>query len=285
MQSLTIKNRRQSSLQIRIADHWKYPDFLELLSLEPEELLRLPQTTLLSTVPSTTVVTTVFRNQRLYFKYFLESRSISVLKTMFRGSKAMRALKGAKLLSKISIDTPEIIAVRQNRCPALQHVSLLVTCHKEGENLRSILRTENLDCRMRHLLVSCLGEFIAHMHNNRIVHGDLHPGNILMSGIRLSNGASASFALMDTERVRKVHALNSRKIFRDLALLNHPNLGCITPLDRLRFIATYYKEMDFQKNNIRPSDIRGLTAKIHAMSYYRYGKKRTNNLEYATPKK
>jgi tRNA A-37 threonylcarbamoyl transferase component Bud32 len=268
--------RRAGRIRLLAAPGWQVPDFVDLLALGPKELASRPGASVLSTVPSTMVAVLPFREQRLYFKYFLKSGPVSRLKGIFRGSKALRALKGAWMLSKSGLATPCIVAVSEPASLYGSWESLLVTRHMEGQTLRVLLRTVNLDSKVRAGLACSLGQFIARLHGEGLVHGDLHPGNIMAMDPDQEQLAKSDacypFALMDTERVERASGTLTSGMLRDLALLNHPNLGYVSRADRLRFLASYMESR--QEEQGCPElcrDMKGLARKIHELSRKRYG--------------
>ena len=278
--------RRTGRIRLLAAPDWEMTDFIDLLALGPRELASRPGASVLSTVPSTMVAALSFREQRLYFKYFLTSGPVSRIKGLLRGSKASRALKGACMLSEAGLATPCIVAVSEPAGLPGRWDSLLVTRHLDGQTLRVLLRTVNLDGKARAVLARRLGRFIARLHGKGLVHGDLHPGNVMVvdpgqdlggdpSRNRLTKSdACPSFALMDTERVRRASGTLSRGMLRDLALLNHPNLGYVSRADRMRFLASYMESR--QEERACPElcrNMKALAGKIHEMSKKRYGRR------------
>ncbi len=256
------------------APDWMDREFHSLLQIPAAQMVALPGAEVLPTVPSTTVVTLWFQGQRLYFKYFMPARGLARLKNLFRDSKAMLALRGAYLLSGCGIRTPEIIAVRQDRGLAQGNEALLVTRHTEGRNLRIYIRNEELDRKNRALLATSLGREVARMHSSGLTHGDLHIGNVL---VRLNQDVM-TFAFIDTERVKKNASGFNRHVLKDLSLLNHPNLGCLTARDRLRFFVAYMNERRAAglHARFRTSDI---MSRVHHLSKHRYGRKSQKKTE------
>ena len=262
---------RDRGIRFLAAPGWEQKEFLDLLALAPDELAARAGASVLSTVPSTKVIELPFDGQRLYFKYFLENGAISRLKGMLRGSKAARALKGARLLSKAGILTPCIVALSEPAGISQGWQSMLVTLHMEGQTLRVLLRSTELAGKARAGLASSLGRLVARLHGSGLVHGDLHPGNV-MALEQERHPETWTFCFMDTERVKRTNGTLTREMIRDLALLNHPNLGCISRTDRFRFIASYVEKRSAEQG-FREfySDIKGLSRQIQQVSEERYG--------------
>ncbi len=253
---------------ILAAPDWMDRQFHALLQMPAERLSGIPGAEVLPTVPSTTVIALEFHGERLYFKYFSAHKGFRRIKNLFRDSKAMKALRGAYLLNECGIRTPEVIAVRQGRGMARGREALLVTRHTEGHNLRILIRNRSIDSVKRARLAEGLGREVARMHSHGLTHGDLHIGNVLVN----FGGDTTTFSFMDTERVKKNASGLDRHILKDLSLLNHPNIGCLTTRDRLRFFISYIDERRTAglQTNIQKTDI---MQQIHDLSKHRYGRK------------
>ncbi len=233
---------------------------------EEEELLQDDSCIKLPTVPSTTVIRCGTPPACLYFKFFPEETGLRAIRSLWRGSKALRAWKGANLLLSTGFKTHQVLAVREGRGLNRAGRSLIVTRHVEGISLRSLLRQGDLTARELKRLSVHLGKEIGRLHNERIVHGDLHPGNIF---VQLGEGDSILFYFLDTEKVTKARGKMLGCFEQDLSLLNHPDLGAITPWIRLRFFSAYKKA----NTHIEEKE-RKFLQKIKKKSTERYTKKR-----------
>ncbi len=221
------------------------PDFLELLLKDRDEMQGLAAARPISTVPSTSVFELGFEGQTYYFKYFNLEGPTRRIKAIFRGSRAFKAWKGANILCKAGCDTPRIVAVREFTGLRRGMPSLLVTKAYDGLSLRILSRGTPMSPRAQRKMATALGADLARMHNRGVVHGDLHPGNVLVK----REDDRYFFAYLDTERVTLWGG--KRGILRDLALLNHPNLGSITPMTRVYFFLSYARHRGFSSGKAR----------------------------------
>ncbi len=246
-----------------IKKDWNNQEFIKLLELTPDKLKNFSNSTKLPTVPSTTVIKVKFNQHNLYFKFFHLSKITYKIRDTIRKTKAEKALQGAILLKKAGLNTPEVIAIaHRSGIKKTSHI-LLVTKEIQGISLRIYSRKYKIPKEQRIQIAITLGENIAKMHKNFITHGDLHPGNIILSKQNYFN-----FFYLDTERVKKNHTKFNQNVLKDLSLLNHPNLGCFTKKDRLIFIRSYFKKM----NQDVSISLEELVKEIHRLSYRRYNK-------------
>jgi hypothetical protein len=250
---------------IWVAPLWKNHDFLRLLVSDPDELAQRPDCEVLPTVPNTTVLRMPCLDNTLYFKYFKPETGWGRIRAMWRGSRAYRAWRGARLLLEHGLSTPEVVAVAEGKGPGRGNFSLLVTLEIFGIPLRTYLRERQLAPGRQARLASALGHEIARLHGCCIIHGDLHPGNVL---VEEKGGQGFSFAYLDTERVSKPGTKLNRHIIKDLSLLNHPNLGSISQRVRLHFLKAYVRANSGPDYNARVL-LRG----IQQASARRYGHK------------
>ncbi len=221
------------------------PGFVELLLKDRDEIGRLTTARSISTVPSTSVFMLSFRDRAYYFKYFNLEELTKRIKAVFRGSRAFMAWKGANILSSAGCDTPRVVAVREFTGIKRGMPSLLVTEAYEGLSLRILSRTRPMSAKVQRDMARALGADLARMHNKGVVHGDLHPGNVLVK----EKGGRYYFAYLDTERATVRGG--EKGILRDLALLNHPNLGSITPMARTYFLLSYSRHRGFSAGQAR----------------------------------
>ncbi len=114
-----------------------------------------------------------------YVKIWWASGMIRFVKDALRGGTgAIREARGLLLLNECEIKTPPLIAYGQIMQTKLRGFSYIVTEEiPTAETLADyLLRKPN------HAIMQSLGRTLFRMHSRNVVHGDLHPENILVSG-------------------------------------------------------------------------------------------------------
>ncbi len=175
----------------------------------------------------------------LYIKFFKHRNLRDVLKSLFRPSRAARAAQGAKMLEEASLHAPQTAAVLEKRLGPILLQNVLIT--KEVKDALSVneyfskiwKQTPNKISRDRHEMAKQLAEYIAKMHNAKIVHGDLRAGNILAR----KTETAWKFCLLDNERTKKTKTVNSELTIKNLVQINmHFDYH---RTDRMRFLNAY----------------------------------------------
>jgi tRNA A-37 threonylcarbamoyl transferase component Bud32 len=170
--------------------------------------------------------------RRIYLKEYVARSWLDRVKHLVRVSRARRAIRGALLLARIGLKTPEIIGsgTLGPRC-------FLATA--EATEARSLYEYVGTSCpsstlSLRRRMLRRLGDEIGRMHQAGIVHGDLRPGNILVR----RTGQDWEFFFIDNERTKRWPCMPWRLRRKNLVQLNMLPRG-ITRTDRLRFFQAY----------------------------------------------
>jgi tRNA A-37 threonylcarbamoyl transferase component Bud32 len=158
--------------------------------------------------------------------------------------------------AKARMEFDRALAVAARRVPTVLPVALGERCNGSGPS-DSFLITQGLEdteslsdfiekifprlesgrqTRLRLLLATALGEFVARLHDAGIVHKDLHAANLL---IRLGPGDCPSLYLIDLHDVSLGHTLNWRASRDNLVMLNRWFALRASRSDRYRFWRAY----------------------------------------------
>jgi tRNA A-37 threonylcarbamoyl transferase component Bud32 len=160
------------------------------------------------------------------------------LSDTLRGSRAARALEGARCLRATGLDHPESLAIAERRRLGLVRESFLLTRFLAGsEPLPAAMPALRAAPERRRALAYNLGDVIGRLHAGGLDHSDLKHSNLLVS----SDGA---IALLDLDSLIPQRAPIWRRRVRALGQLEAYATDLYPWLprtDRLRFLASYLR--------------------------------------------
>ncbi|MCK8824297.1 lipopolysaccharide kinase InaA family protein [Fuchsiella alkaliacetigena] len=151
-------------------------------------------------------------------KKFRLTRKYDKIRFCFIDSKAVRSLRIAFALQKIGLKTPQPIAVIEERGKFNQLIySYYVTEYVDYDySLRDVVENKvNYSSQQFEKLLSELAKELYEMHEQGIIHNDLHVGNILVKDL----DDSFSFYYIDLNRARIKDKLSKKQRIKDLARL------------------------------------------------------------------
>jgi hypothetical protein len=147
-----------------------------------------------------------------------------------RSSKAVRAAHAADKLQHIGIDSPEPLAViEQGSSLSLKRVQLITKFWPHDWSLRDLFTTSP-EIWQPH--ISAVGNMMATMHKNGLVHRDNTAGNTIIRR-EGPNKDGARYAVIDINRLRPA-TLNDREICANLARIGFRD-------DQLRCLLDSYR--------------------------------------------
>jgi serine/threonine protein kinase len=170
---------------------------------------------------------------------------LSLLKNLFRKSRAKRSWIGANGFYVREISTPKSIAFFENKWGWVTKESFFINEYlPNAERLNLyVLKTfkesftPSLKKRIREF-VKKLAEKIRELHEKGIYHADLKSDNIL---VREKDDWDWEFFFVDLDRVTFKKKLSFKKRINNLAQINASVADCINVSDRLRFFWEYAK--------------------------------------------
>lgn len=142
-------------------------------------------------------------------------RGIRRLKCLVEPSPALKAWRGARILSQRGLGTPLPVAYLEKRRRGwLESCSFITPLAAGAREIRGMF--ENLSVGRRTELLANLAEFVSECHGRGALHRDLSDGNVLVT----PDSRGYRFLLVDTNRVRA-----KRRIGRIRGLKNLIRLG------------------------------------------------------------
>lgn len=179
-----------------------------------------------------------YKNGVFFHKLYLGRNSLEIIKSIFRGNRAERALSGHLLLQLNKIGAPRVVLVGKKGS-----INFMVSrAVKNGKGWREHYKAEwnkalsQKDLKDKRDSIRRLGQTVGLMHSKGIYHGDLRWGNIVavFSGPKVS-----SFTFLDNERTIKYRNLPVMKRVKNLVQINMVTYPSVTNTDRMRFYKSY----------------------------------------------
>lgn len=174
-----------------------------------------------------------WQGQDVVLKVFLPRGPLELAKSLFRGSRGVRAARRGRELEADGFHTPAMLAHGWDGTreillmQAVSGESLLRLCSRR-------LGDPQLPLNQRRKLLRDFGNFVARLHEGGWVHGDLRLGNTLWDADR------QSFVLLDNESNQKSSDADSQRA--NLVQLNMIAPQYLSRSDRLRVLAGYAAE-------------------------------------------
>ena len=214
---------------------------------------------------------------RLYLKHYLYRSPIDIAKHLFRSSRAIRSLRAAALLNERGLSCPVVVAVGLRR-PLVTGVPLLnrlpfcwtsttLTLSVEGAHpLHEYWWNHLGTLAQKRAFLEALGTEIGYMHSQRIVHGDLRPGNVFVE----EDAEGWAFCLLDNERTRRFRRVPAALIVKNLVQV-HLFIHDVTQTDRARFFRAYLRQCPMSRSEQRSlaRDVIQKTARREFQKAYR----------------
>jgi len=187
----------------------------------------------------------------------------------FSASQARRSWKMAGRFMELGIATPKPLGYIEKRRMGALLSSILVT-----EYLPEVITLKNMymlpsNTIDKKLLIIELAKFIALLHNNGIIHGDLKASNIV---VKRDHPGGISFYITDLASVKFKEHPSMNDMASDIACI-HTSFGSeLLPGDRLQFLHHYCKRITSFK-----MDIRELLKSVQNISAERLKKRERNH--------
>jgi len=226
------------------------PDLADVLlderGLRFDEWHRQRRIEVVKSGPHRTVYRLALPEGEFYVKHYKAADWKARARNLVRPCLAVLEARAAAQVARAGVETIAPVAVGTSASSVFPRDSFLVTrAIRNVESLHDFVlrpleraRIERQP-RLRQNLARRLGELAARLHRAGLLHGDFHPGNVL---IRLEAQAELRLWLIDLHAVVRRRRFGLRAVERNLALLNTFFSRYSTAADRLRFFRAYWNE-------------------------------------------
>ena len=166
------------------------------------------------------------------------------LGSLFTRSGALKALRGAKILSNAGIGGAKAVAAVESRRWGMVTKSFFFTDEiARGKTIDAFWR-ENLvplgrreGFRRRRRFLRGLASLFRSLHGQRVYHGDLKDVNIIV--VAGEPGQTDCFFLLDLEGIRRYGRLSRRRRVKNLVQLNRTFGRYVRSTDKMYFLKEY----------------------------------------------
>ena len=186
-----------------------------------------------------------------YFKLYHDAGWTTVVKDLWRRSKARQAWRMSVRLAADGFDVPHVLAVGERR-NAWRRRAFILTAAVEWLDLAqsaiALAATGAPDAwRRRRAVLVALGDTVGRFHARGYVHGDLVVNNILVS-----EGPPVRLCFIDHDRSRRADRVGAaRQQRRNLVQLNRVVLPAVHDSDRLRAFVSYARARGWNRDRWR----------------------------------
>jgi len=205
--------------------------------------------------PHRTVYRLDLSSGRYYLKHYKTPDFRAQLQNVVRPCKSILEWRAARDVMGLAIPTFQTVALGQNASgPFVTDNFLLTREIHDVESLHDYVLKQMdrppLGCQtlIRQQIAVRFGELVARLHAGRLIHRDLHPGNVL---IHVDDNQRVSLWLVDLHAVGRQRTIDLKSIERNLSLPAHFFARLATRSDRLRFFRSYWSTLQ----NVSPETV------------------------------
>ena len=188
----------------------------------------------------------------VYIKDYLFRGLFDFIKYLFRTTRARSSFNASIILRRNGFNAPEPFVLLEKIAGPFRTESVLVTDEiKDAVQLHKYLqdlagKNDFDSIRKKRRTISQLGDMVGRLHGCGISHGDLRLGNILVQ----ENTGQIKFFLIDNERTRQYKKIRFRLRLKNLVQVNMFRQS-ITDTDRMRFVRSYARQLNLDRNQVR----------------------------------
>ena len=249
------------------------PEMLEALS-DPDSLLNASDL-LFKNSARTKAGRVMIRERHFFLKRYNQRGMIHTAKTIFRSSRPWRVRRLAIHLIQNGVNTPDPVAILEERRFGLLTRSYLVTEYIDGERIRAIINRRSKDAGWRAGIVVSIAGLIAGLHASKVYHGDLKANNILLE----TDKGKERLWLIDLDGARLRSDISDRDRIADLGRLLTSFFEILTPSELYRFLIHYSRESGVWKDTEKRRDVVNRLRVLFSGHQARHRKKRGARVE------
>jgi hypothetical protein len=200
-----------------------------------------------SAFPSSKYALVYKHKSNIFLKCFLPRSGMETVKKFFRGSRCVRSIRGTDLLLNAGLQAPATIA--RGKTAGVEWLASQTARGVGVADFLAYLTTIDNDIgeKIRSRLMAELGRQIARLHQQKIVHGDLRPNNVMLYlkpswSERLATGGEEILQLtfIDNERTRRYWPIIPRRErIRNLVQIMMISDRSLNQQERALFISSY----------------------------------------------
>ena len=172
----------------------------------------------------------------VFYKEFLARSRFEKIKALLRGNRSQRARKQAEILTSIGMPTPTVLCWGKSPSKNFiisQGFSGVGFYQFLEENFAPPLDQEQI--QQKRQLLREIGTLIGTLHQNKIIHGDLRPNNVLVSYAN----KGYQFSFIDNEGNSRFLYLPTAKIIKNLVQFSMITNDYLNRTDLLRIYKAY----------------------------------------------
>lgn len=238
---------------ITIAGRWKIfhenslPDEIVFSSIEDVLSQKLPNDWMqIKSSTNTRTWQFIVGSSMFFFKEYLSRSYYENLKALLAGTRARRAWVNGKILAAQGFHTPHLLFYGEKKHGIFPSRNFLVTEYIADSSASFVFFRNHFcpplssaDLQRKRQFIRSLGHEIGKLHKRGIYHGDLRPGNILVTSLK----DIPVFYFIDNERNKYFqNGIPTRLRMKNLVQINMIAFPEITFTDRLRFFQAYLNE-------------------------------------------
>ncbi|MCK8517003.1 hypothetical protein M0534_11805 [Methylonatrum kenyense] len=184
-----------------------------------------------------------WRGEDVVLKVFLPRDPLELLKSLFRGSRGVRAVRRGHELEADGFHAPVVLA---HGWDGTREILLMraVAGDSLSRLISSRLGPPLLPVTDRQAVQREFAAEVARLHHLRWLHGDLRLGNVLLSPPR----PGGNFVFLDNESSRKVD--NDARLRKNLVQLNMMRPRFLSRSSRLRFLLKYAQTSEMSRSEV-----------------------------------
>ena len=200
---------------------WVWEGYEGLFEIDPDSLFDSTECTIIKDQKRTKVGRIIWSGEEIYLKRYNTYSVWSHIEGFIRGSKAIRAWKGAMILMGKGIATAQPLAAIEWKRFGMGGKSFYITRGVGGSHIsvdyyREYLKDKQASLSDKRAFLRSLADLFREIHAKNVYHNDLKDYNILVR----EEGDRRRFFLVDLEGVRVYHRIPDNKRSRNLVQLN-----------------------------------------------------------------